>query len=347
MLKTRTSCWMTSVAKIVVVALVGLLLTGCGEQIETFGGPTMGSHYSLKYVPGAATPAPEALKALVEEQLDQIDQQLSTWRNDSIIVQFNQLPAGSCLAVPAAILELVVAGQQLSASSAGAFDLTLQPLLELWGFGYQSRKEQIPTPEQIAAVKQNIGQHYLRIEGQQLCKDVALQVDFNSIAAGYSVDLVGAHLRELGVNSYLLDITGELKGVGRKPDGSHWHIAIEAPRDDQQVAQKVLALDDQAVSTSGDYRNYFEQAGQRYSHTLDPQTGAPITHNLASVTVVDPSTLRADGLSTLLMVLGPQRGFDFAEQNGVAAFFVTRAGQGFATKGTSAFNRQFGEGVTQ
>ena len=334
-------------AKAVFVALAGLLLAGCGEQIETFGGPTMGSHYSLKYVPGSETPEPEALKVEVEALLGQIDEQLSTWRSNSSTSEFNLLPAGRCQVVPESMLELVAVGQQLSASSAGAFDLTLQPLLELWGFAYQSRAERVPTAEQIAAVRQNIGQQYLRIDGRKLCKDVALQLDFNSIAAGYSVDLIAQHLAKAGIKSYLLDVTGELKGVGRKPDGSHWHIAIEAPRDDQQVVQLILTLDGQGVSTSGDYRNYFEQDGRRYSHTLDPLTAAPISHNLASVTVVDPSTLRADGLSTLLMVLGPQRGFDFAEQQGVAAFFVTRVEQGFEVKGTSTFNRQFGEGAAQ
>lgn len=333
-------------AKVVFVALAGLLLAGCGEQIETLGGPTMGSHYSLKYVQGAATPEPAVLKRDVEALLDDIDQQLSTWRQDSLTSQYNQLPAGSCQTVTPAMLELVKVGQQLAQDSDGAFDLTLQPLLDLWGFGYQSRSEQVPTPEQLTAVQQRVGQQYLRIEGQQLCKDADLQLDFNSIAAGYTVDLLGERLRDLDVHSYLLDVTGELKAMGRKPDGSHWHIAIEAPRDDQQVAQKILALDDQSVSTSGDYRNYFEQDGRRYSHTLNPQTGAPIVHNLASVTVVDPSTLRADGLSTLLMVLGPQRGFDFAEQHGVAAFFVLREGAGFVSKGTSTFNRRFGEGAT-
>ena len=160
------------------------------------------------------------------------------------------------------------------------------------------------------------------------------------------LERIAARLAELGVQSYLLDVTGELKALGRKPDGSAWRIAIEAPRDDRQVAQKVLTLDGLGVSTSGDYRNYFEQGGKRYSHTLDPQTGAPISHRLAAVTVVDSSTLRADGLSTLLMVLGPERGYTFAEQVQVAAFFVTRTDQGFATRATPTFERLFGAGET-
>ena len=326
--------------------LASVLLAGCGEKIEEFGGPTMGSHYSLKYLAGEGTPEPAALKAEVEDLLAEVDQQMSTWRADSDLSAFNRLPAGSCRAMPAPVLELVRFGERLSADSAGAFDLTLEPLLDLWGFGPQSRGERVPTAEEIAEVRQRIGHQHLRIDGEQLCKDAAVQLDLNSIAAGHTVDRIAARLAELGVQSYLLDVTGELKAAGRKPDGSAWRVAIEAPRDDRQVAQKVLVLDGLGVSTSGDYRNYFERDGKRYSHTLDPQTGAPISHRLAAVTVVDAQTLRADGLSTLLMVLGPERGYAFAEQAQVAAFFVTRTDQGFATHATPAFERLFGAGET-
>lgn len=331
--------------KTVLLAAAALLLSGCGESIESFGGPTMGSQYSLKYVAAAGMPEPAVLKDEVDRLLAEVDRQMSSWRADSDLSRFNRLPAGACQAMPAAVLTLVRAGEQLAEESGGAFDLTLGPLLDLWGFGPQSRGERVPSAEQIAAARAVVGHRYLSIQGEQLCKDAAVQLDLNSIAAGYSVDRIGQRLVELGVQSYVLDITGELKALGRKPDGEPWRIAIEAPRDDRQVAQKVLELDGLGVSTSGDYRNYFERDGQRYSHTLDPQTGAPIRHRLAAVTVLDPSALRADGLSTLLMVLGPERGFAHAERAGIAAFFVTHTDQGFATRGTSVFNRRFGAGV--
>lgn len=326
--------------------LASVLLAGCGEKIEQFGGPTMGSHYSLKYLAGKGTPEPTALKAEVDGLLAEVDKQMSTWRSDSDLSEFNRLPAQSCRVMPADVLELLRAGDELSTESEGAFDLTLEPLLDLWGFGPQARGEKVPSAEQIAEARQRIGHQHLQIGKQRLCKDAAVQVDLNSIAAGYTVDRIAERLGELGIASYLLDVTGEVRAAGRKPDGSPWRIAIEAPRDDRQVAQKVLPLDGLGVSTSGDYRNYFEEGGKRYSHTLDPQTGAPITHRLASVTVVDPSTLRADGLSTLLMVLGPERGYAFAESKDIAAFFVTRTDQGFATRATPAFTRRFGEGDT-
>ncbi|WP_238474454.1 FAD:protein FMN transferase [Pseudomonas cavernae] len=299
----------------------------------------MGSHYSLKYVAQARAPGQQRLRAEVEAILAEVDAQMSTYRSDSLISRFNALPAGSCQAMPAPVLELVRVGETLARDSDGAFDLTIEPLLDLWGFGPQSRSERVPSAEEIAQVRANVGHQHLRIDGQQLCKDAAVQVDFNSIAAGYTVDRVARRLDELGLRSYLLDITGELKVRGRKPDGSPWRIAIEAPRDDRQVAQLTLALEGYGVSTSGDYRNYFEVGGQRYSHTIDPHTGAPVTHPLAAVTVVARSALRADGLSTLLMVLGTERGLAFAEEKGIAALFVSRDGSGFRSRASSAFRR--------
>jgi len=329
------------------LAVLLLSLVGCTDQVEQFGGPTMGSTYSIKYVRSARAPAVERVRAEVEAILAEVDRQFSTYRGDSAVSRFNALPAGSCQAVPAPILELVRAGQALAEESGGALDLTLEPLLNLWGFGPQARGEKVPGAAELAEVRRLVGHRHLHIDGQQLCKEVALQLDFNSIAAGYTVDRVSARLVELGIGSYLVEITGEVKAAGRKPDGSPWRIAIEAPRDDARVAQKVLALDGYGISTSGDYRNYFEENGKRYSHTLDPQTGAPIAHKLAAVTVADPSALRADGLSTVLLVLGPERGFAFAERAGLAAFFVSREGEGFVTRSTPAFERLFAAGTAQ
>ena len=302
----------------------------------------MGSSYSVKYLPAADGPTVAQAQAATEAILAEVDQQLSTYRADSLIARFNALPANSCQPLPAEVLALVRFGEQLSQQSAGAFDMTVEPLLNLWGFGPQARGERVPTAEQIAQVRGRIGHQHLHVDGLQLCKDAAVALDFNSIAAGYAVDRIAAKLGELGVGSYLVEVTGELKAQGQKADGSLWRIAIEAPLDNQQVAQRILPLDGYGISTSGDYHNYFEQDGQRYSHTLDPLTGAPITHNLAQVSVVDRSVQRADGLSTLLMVLGPERGLAFAEREGIAALFVSRVGAGFVSHSSSAFTQLFG-----
>ncbi|MGC5700548.1 FAD:protein FMN transferase [Pseudomonas sp. NFXW11] len=298
----------------------------------------MGSRYSVQYVRAAKGPAVEQVKAEVEGILAEVDVQMSTYRSDSAIERFNALPGNSCQPMPEPVLQLVRVGEQLSRDSDGAFDLTVEPLLDLWGFGPQGRTEQVPSATALAEVRQRVGYQHLRIEGVELCKDAAVEVDFNSIAAGYAVERIAERLTQLGVRSFLAEATGELKAVGRKPDGSPWRIALEEPRDDRQVAERVIALDGYGVSTSGDYRNYFEQDGQRYSHTFDARTGRPITHKLAAVTVIHPSTLMADGLSTLLLILGPEVGWDYAEKHAIAGFFVMHADTGFVTRSTPAFD---------
>ena len=322
------------------VVLMGMMSAcGNGDSLESIDGPTMGSTYSIKYVRHADLPAPADVQVEVEKILAEVDQQMSTYRSDSDIERFNTLPANRCQKMPAPILELVSVGEQLSVQSEGSFDLTVEPLLNLWGFGPQAREEKVPTAQALAEVRQRVGHGHLRIDGDQLCKDAAVEVDFNSIAAGYAVDRIAARLEALGIRNYLAEATGELKAAGRKLDGSPWRIALEEPRDDQQVAERIIAVDGYGLSTSGDYRNYFVQGGQRFSHTFDARTGAPVSHTLASVTVIHPSALMADGLSTLLLILGPERGWDYAEKHDIGAFFVIRADTGFVTRSSHAFER--------
>lgn len=322
--------------------IVVLSACGNGDSMESFGGPTMGSTYSIKYVRRAGLPAAADVRAEVEKILADIDRQLSTYRSDSDIERFNDLPANRCQKMPASILKLIRVGEQLSEQSEGSYDLTVEPLLNLWGFGPQGREEKVPAEQALAQARQRVGYQHLRIEGDQLCKDAAVEVDFNSIAAGYAVDTIAARLEALGIHDYLAEATGELKAAGKKLDGSPWRIALEEPRDDQQVAERIVAVDGFGLSTSGDYRNYFEQGGRRYSHTFDARTGAPVSNTLASVTVIHPSALMADGLSTLLLILGPERGWDYAEKHDIGAFFVIRADTGFVTRTSHAFERVTG-----
>ncbi|RZO08834.1 FAD:protein FMN transferase [Pseudomonas moorei] len=325
-----------------VTLIVMLSACGNGDSMESVGGPTMGSTYSIKYVRHAGLPAAADVRVEVEKILADIDRQLSTYRSDSDIERFNDLPANRCQKMPASILKLIRVGEQLSEQSEGSYDLTVEPLLNLWGFGPQGREEKVPAEQALAQARQRVGYQHLRIEGDQLCKDAAVEVDFNSIAAGYAVDTIAARLEALGIHDYLAEATGELKAAGKKLGGSPWRIALEEPRDDQQVAERIVAVDGFGLSTSGDYRNYFEQDGRRYSHTFDARSGAPVSHSLASVTVIHPSALMADGLSTLLLILGPERGWDYAEKHDIGAFFVIRADTGFVTRTSHAFERVTG-----
>lgn len=325
------------------VMLAGVL-AGCGngDSIESFGGPTMGSTYSIKYVRHAGGPDSSQVRREVEGILAEVDRQLSTYRNDSDIERFNALPANSCQTMPASVLELIRVGEELSVQSDGSYDLTVEPLMNLWGFGPQGREEKVPDAAALAEVLQRVGYRHLHINGEQLCKDAAVEVDFNSIAAGYAVDTIAARLDAMGIDDYLAEATGELKAKGKKLDGLPWRIALEEPRDDQQVAERIINVDGYGVSTSGDYRNYFLQDGRRYSHTFDARSGVPVLHNLASVTVIHPSALMADGLSTLLLILGPEKAWGYAEKHDIGAFFVIRADTGFVIRTSKAFERLSG-----
>lgn len=317
--------------------LILMLLTACnqGPTVERLSGPTMGSSYSIQYVREPGGPAPIQVQSAVETLLEQVDQHYSTYRSDSTVSRFNQLPGRQCMALPADMLELVGFGQHLAKISDGAFDLTVAPLLELWGFGPRAHHEQVPDPQASAQVQQRIGYRHLREEGQALCKDAPVQLDFNAIAAGLAVDLIAERLGAMGINSFVAQVTGELKAVGRKPDGKRWRVVLEPPGEDRQI----ISLDGLGVSTSGDYRHYFQQNGRRYSHTFDSRLGRPVEHDLASVTVLAASALVADGYSTLLLVLGPERGWRFALAQDLAAVLVTRAEGGFVSRATPAFER--------
>ncbi len=299
----------------------------------------MGSRYSVQYVPTAHTPRPRQVQAEVERILGEVDQQVSLYRSDSDLQRFNALPADSCRVMPPAVLALVQYGQSLSTSSEGAYDQTVGPLMDLWGFGANSRTQQVPRPAVLALTRQRVGYQHLRIDGEQLCKDGAVQVDLNSIAAGYAVDRIGERLQAMGIGSYLAEATGSLKAVGQKPDGSAWPVSVQAPQPDNSLAARALGMDGYGVSTSAEQAHFFIHEAQRYSHLLDARTGAPITHNLASVTVIHPSAMSADGLSTLLMILGPEQGWDYARGHDIAALFVRRDGEVLSSRSTPAFER--------
>lgn len=315
-------------------------LTGCfnsAQPVSEIHGHTMGSTYSIKWVEGAATPEAEVLKDSVDTLLAQFDAEVSTWRPDSSLSAFNAAPAGTCTEVPSSVLDLVTLAGSLHDRSGGAFDVTVGPLLELWGFHASEPRQVIPDPDAVEEVMQRVGQRHLRIQGASLCKDAPVRVDLSGIAAGYMVDRVVEHLQQAGITSYMVEITGELKAAGLKPGGSPWRIAVEEPRDDRRIAQVIIPLNGYGVSTSGDYRNYFEYDGKRYSHTFDPTSGRPVMHQLAAVTVLHPSTAEADGLSTVLLVKGPSDGWDYAVKNGIAALMVIRMGDGFVSRSTPQF----------
>ncbi len=328
------------------IIVMSLALAGCqpAERIEVLTGPTMGSTFTIKYVSTSTTPAVDTAGVAVQEILDEVDRQMSTYRLDSDLSRFNQLPAGSCREMPQPVLELVDYAQQLAASTDGQFDITVAPLNKAWGFGPGSRGKRIPAADEIAQARASMGYQYLQQEGNQLCKERDLQLDLNSIAAGYTVDRVAKRFEQLGITSYLIEITGEIIAKGKKPDGSPWRIAIEQPADGERVAQRILEIDGWGINTSGDYRNYFEEDGIRFSHTLNAKTGAPIAHKVAAVTVIDRSAMVADALGTVLLILGLEQGMQYSKEHDVAAMFIVREGDKFVGFNSPKLDEFFPEG---
>jgi len=325
----------------VIAVALATALTGCFNSVDPVSemyGATMGSTYSIKWVPSEQSPEPEVLQEEIEAMFARFDSEASNWRHDSDLARFNAAAANTCMPMPESVLDMVRLSDHLYSDSEGSFDITVAPLLKLWGF-HGGEQHQVPDPEHLQQVMAEVGQQHLRIDANnQLCKDVALTLDISSVGAGYMVDRVVERLATYDVTNYMVEITGELKAAGHKPGSRPWRIAIEEPRDDERVAQMILALDGEGVSTSGDYRNYYEVNGQRFSHTFDARSGHPVMHKLAAVTVLDESAAEADGLSTLLMIMGEDTGWDYAVAHEIPAFFVIRKGEAFVSKGTPQFN---------
>jgi thiamine biosynthesis lipoprotein len=326
---------------------LALLVTACGNdssqaRLKEFDGDTQGTTYHIKVVDLPAALTPDTVKTAIEAELDDITRHFSTYTPDSELSRFNQSRDTGWIPVSADLLQVLSEARQVSELSHGAYDVTVGPLVNLWGFGPKDGDDRIPAPEEIAAARARVGYTHLDIRPSPpaVRKDIPdMYVDLNSIAQGYTVDRVAEKLETLGIVNYLVEIGGELRGKGLNQLNGHWRIGIERPAPGERAVYTIIRIADVGVSTSGDYRDYFEHDGKRYSHTINPQTGSPITHRLASVTVVSENTMRADALSTALMVLGPEDGYQLAEQAGLAAYFIIKTDTGFTDRETTAFDR--------
>lgn len=294
--------------------------------VTEVSGASMGTTYSVKLSGALDSQAQARVEEAVTSALSAVDAAASTYRQDSELMRFNRLSeVESPFALSPELLPIVEIALDVGRKSAGALDVTIAPLVDAWGFGPSAGRE--PAPDVIEALRARVGQTHLRIEGTALVKqhaDVAL--DLSAVAKGYAVDRVASALDALGQNNYLVEIGGELRGRGRRSDGKAWQVGIEKPVSEGRAVQKIVALRDLSMATSGDYRNFYEVAGQRRSHLIDPRTARPVEHALASVTVIHPEAARADAWATALAVLGPTEGPKVAEREGLAAFFVVREG---------------------
>jgi thiamine biosynthesis lipoprotein len=313
-------------------------------------GAAMGTTWTLRVMPAGRGLEAQDLRRLAEAALEEVDESMSTYRPDSAVSRFNASDSTDWLDVPQPLAAVAAESHRIHALSGGAFDITVAPMVRLWGFGPAEPRSDPPTDESVSAALAACGASNLevRLDPPALRKRLPrLTLDLDAVAPGYAVDLLAERIEAAGLVDYMIEIGGEVRVRGRNARREPWRIGVERPEESGRVVAQVLHLESMAVSTSGDYRDYFESGGRRYSHTIDPRTGRPVQHDLASVTVLRPTALEADGLSTALMVLGPEAGFELAERMGWAVLFVERRASGFAQRETTAFARaaEAGESV--
>jgi thiamine biosynthesis lipoprotein len=263
---------------------------------------------------------------------------MSTYVDDSELSYLNRTPTDQPVILSEELFEVLLMSIELSWLSGGVFDITVGPLVDLWGFGPQQH-DLVPTQSAIDEALAGTGYQHLQlnIADSSVSKTQPVSVDLSAIAKGYGVDKIAELLLAAGYKDFMVEIGGELRLQGMSPRGAPWKIAIEQPDGSFGKVHRAVSIDTGAMATSGDYRNYFEVEGQRYSHTIDPTTGWPIKHTLASVTVITESAAYADGLATAINVMGPERGLLFAEQQQLAVYLIINTEQGFEARFTEAF----------
>ncbi|WP_321368522.1 FAD:protein FMN transferase [uncultured Desulfuromusa sp.] len=333
------------------IIVVLFIVTGCiiylnqtktsGDRLITLAGTTMGTSYHIKLAPAEDQKLNEAsIKSKVDARLAGIDSKMSTYKENSDVSHFNTYVAGSWMPISAETMIVVNAAQEVSQLSHGAFDITIGNLVNLWGFGPTVNIYEMPDANVIKSLLPEVGYNKLEVRlsppGLRKSSDL-VYLDLSAIAKGYAVDAIAKLLTDNNIENFLVEIGGEIVTHGHKQQQKPWVVGIETPIAGQRSVRKRLHLADVAMATSGDYRNYFEHEGVRYSHTIDPATGYPIKHSLVSVTVIDQSCMRADALATAIMVMGPDKGLGFAEKHQLAIFMLVKQGDHFIEKYSRLF----------
>lgn len=336
---------MTSLHPLQLAAATLLLLSACGDPgherpVQELAGSTMGTTFSVKVVAPPADLDLDALHRDIQDTLDAINQTMSTYLDDSELSRFNANPSTEWIPVSPELCHAVEAAQVVSDFTDGAFDVTVGPLVNLWGFGPDDNIAEPPSPDAVQAALNNTGYSKLKADCEvpALRKEAAgIYVDLSAFAKGHAVDKLADVLDRHSLPDYLVEIGGELRLRGVNAKNENWAIAIETPDRAARSVQTVVHLTNTAMATSGDYRNFFEHDGRHYSHTIDPRTGFPITHEGASVTVVADTAAFADAAATALLVMGPDAGLALAERESIAACFLLRLGSGFEERASSLF----------
>ncbi|MEM8635425.1 MAG: FAD:protein FMN transferase [Pseudomonadota bacterium] len=310
--------------------LFAIFFAGCGSQPTTltFSGETWGTTYNIVVVDRSAALDRGSIDASIKSVLADVDRKLSNWDSRSEISRFNAALTTDPVSISEDLAEVIAISNDVHQQSHGRFDLTLGPLIDLWGFGAREPGTPIPSDEAIEAALSQVGQLDVlkldRAAGTLQKTRSNTNVYLAALAKGYGIDEIARELRRLGITDYLVEVGGDLVTSGINPKGEAWRIGIEVPDSLPGAVQEIVELSGMGMATSGDYRNYFEVDGRRYSHILDSETGRPITHKTASVTVLAENATLADAWATALLVLGENSGLEIAENLGIAAYFIVR-----------------------
>ncbi len=326
-------------ALLFLVALGGIAACERGSEFHEISGHTMGTEWSVQFFGLPAGASRSEVEDDLEHLLEMINRQMSIYRDDSDITRFNRARAGETRVLPPDFYRVLTTALQLAEDTGGAFDPTVGPLVELWGFGSEGRRNEPPTEEEIRAIRPKVGWERVELnhDTRELTQPGDLYLDVAAVAKGHAVDRLADYLDARGVGSYLVSIGGDMRARGRKADGEPWRVAVERPQAGTREIQRVINPRDAGLASSGDYRNFFVHDGREYPHLIDPRTGYPVDHELASVSVLHPRAKMADGLATALAVLGPGEALEFAEQRGLAVFLVERSGDEFREHMTPEF----------
>jgi thiamine biosynthesis lipoprotein len=339
-----------NIFKLILVVILATSISACfpsnnsAKKEILLQGRTMGTTYNIKVVATIEEVEQLQLHQKIDTVLKQVNQEMSTYIPDSEISRFNKLQSTEPFEISKGFARVLAESIRLGKLSNGKLDITVGPLVNLWGFGPEQSPDLVPSDEDLVNARSRVGLINLHLNDNKLSKDIpTLYVDLSTTAKGYGVDVVAELIEANGIANYLVEIGGEMRLKGFKHTGELWAIAIEKPvldpSGEHRAVHQVVIPKDNAVATSGDYRNYFEKDGQRFSHIIDPETGKPINHNLVSVTVIAPSSMTADGLSTALMVLGAEQGMAFAIKNEIAALFISKTENGFNEEFTVKFKQ--------
>lgn len=325
--------------RVLIPPVGGALERPPSDQIWTLDGASMGTTWQVRFIAPSGS-VQESFRAAIHEELDRVIALFSPWVEHSEISRFNTAPKGD-IALSPDFYDLLSASLVLSDAFKGAVDPTLGALVDLWGFGPTGPRPSsapIPSDADIALAQKVSGRDKLKLnhENRTAHQIGGLKLDFSGIAKGHAVDRVSDRLKMMGATSHLVEIGGELKGVGVKPDGQPWWVEIEAV-EGANVPRTVAALFDLAVATSGDWRKSFVHDGTQYSHTIDGTTGYPVSNGVVQVTAFDPRAMRADTLATAFTVLGPDAGLEMATDMGVAAHYILRTESGLSERYSPAY----------